>query len=49
MTAADMPVDVQQSNERERRIRARNRALLAVLLGLVVLFYVMSIVRMSGG
>jgi hypothetical protein len=42
--AADMPVD-----ERERRIRARNRALLAVLIGLVVLFYVMSIVRMSGG
>jgi hypothetical protein len=35
--------------ERERRIRARNRALLAVLLGLAVLFYVISIVRMSGG
>ena len=44
MTAGDVVVD-----ERERRIRARNRALLAVLLGLVVLFYVMSIVRMSGG
>ena len=45
MTAAgDVAVD-----ERERRIKARNRALLAVLLGLVVLFYVMSIVRMSGG
>jgi hypothetical protein len=49
VTAADIPVDAQQSNERERRIRARNRALLAVLVGLVVLFYVMSIVRMSGG
>jgi hypothetical protein len=36
-------------DERQRRIRARNRALLAVLLGLVVLFYVISIVRMSGG
>ena len=36
-------------DERERRIRARNRALLAVLLGLAVLFYVISIVRMSGG
>ncbi len=35
--------------ERRRRIRARNRALLAVLLGLVVLFYVVSIVRLSGG
>ena len=49
MTAADIPVDAQQINERERRMRARNRALLAVLLGLVALFYVMAIVRMSGG
>jgi len=44
VTAGDIAVD-----ERERRMRARNRALLAVLLGLVVLFYVMAIVRMSGG
>jgi hypothetical protein len=36
-------------DERQRRIRARNRALLLVLLALVVLFYVISIVRMSGG
>ena len=36
-------------NERERRIRARNRALAAVLFGLVVLFFVIAIVRMSGG
>ena len=36
-------------DERQRRIRARNRALLAVLLALVALFYVISIVRMSGG
>ena len=43
MTAGDASMD-----ERERRIRARNRALLAVLLALVVLFYVISIVRMSG-
>jgi hypothetical protein len=34
--------------ERERRIRARNRALLAVLLALVALFYVIALVRMSG-
>ncbi|MBI1777267.1 MAG: hypothetical protein HYR63_18165 [Proteobacteria bacterium] len=33
---------------RESR-RARNRALLLVLLGLCLLFYVLSIVRMSGG
>jgi hypothetical protein len=44
MSAGDIAVD-----ERERRIRARNRALLAVLLALVALFYVMSLVRMSGG
>ena len=37
------------TEERQRRIRARNRALLAVLLALVALFYVISIVRMSGG
>jgi len=37
------------TDERERRMRARNRALLAVLLGLVALFYVVTIVRLSGG
>jgi hypothetical protein len=37
------------ASERQRRIKSRNRALLAVLLGLVALFYVMAIVRMSGG
>lgn len=36
-------------DERQRRIRARNRALLVVLLALVALFYLISIVRMSGG
>jgi hypothetical protein len=44
VTAEEVAVD-----ERERRMRARNRALLAVLLALVVLFYVVSIVRMGGG
>ena len=34
-------------NERQRRIRARNRALLLVLLALVALFYVISIVRIE--
>ena len=34
--------------ERHRRQRTRNFALLAVLLSLVVLFYIMSIVRMGG-
>jgi hypothetical protein len=34
--------------ERQRAIRARNRALVAVLIGLVALFYVITIVRMGG-
>ena len=36
-------------DQRERIMRARNRAMLFVLLGLVALFYVIAIVRMSGG
>ena len=44
--ALDMPID---DRDRKRTIRARNRALLAVLLGLVALFYVLAIVRMGGG
>lgn len=36
-------------DERRRRIRARNRALLALLLALVALFYVIALVRMGGG
>jgi hypothetical protein len=34
--------------DRERRVRAKNRALLVVLLGLVALFYALAIVRMGG-
>jgi hypothetical protein len=33
---------------RERTIRARNRALVAVLVALVALFYVITIVRIRG-
>jgi hypothetical protein len=36
------------ASERQRTIRARNRALVAVLLGLVALLYVITIVRMGG-
>jgi len=36
-------------NEERRRLRSRNLAVLAILLGLVVLIYVISIVRMGGG
>jgi hypothetical protein len=45
--ALEMPLD--RPNPRERTIRARNRALLIVLVALVALFYVLAIVRMSGG
>jgi hypothetical protein len=45
----DAAVDAKGTDERERRMRARNRALLALLLGLVALFYVVTIVRISGG
>lgn len=38
-----------RDDERQRTIRARNRALLLVLVGLVALFYIIAIVRMSGG
>ena len=34
---------------RERAIRARNRALAALLVGLVALFYVIAIIRLGGG
>jgi len=42
MTAVTRPDD-------RKRTRSRNLALLAVLAGLVVLFYVVTIVKMSGG
>jgi len=45
----DANVDLKQPDERERRMRGRNRALLAVLLGLVALFYAITIVRLGGG
>ena len=48
MTAGTV-VDGKPANERERRMRGRNRALLALLLALVALFYVVTLVRISGG
>jgi hypothetical protein len=36
------------AQERQRTIRARNRALVAVLVALVALFYAITIVRMGG-
>ncbi|HVC53740.1 MAG TPA: hypothetical protein VND87_17100 [Stellaceae bacterium] len=42
-----VPIDPPKS--RQRTIRARNRALLVVLVALVALFYALAVVRMSGG
>jgi len=35
-------------DSRQKRLRSKNLAVLAVLVGLVVLFYVITIVRMGG-
>ncbi len=35
-------------DDRERRVKARNRALLVVLLGVIALFYAITIARMGG-
>lgn len=45
MIAADRDL---QKISREKTIRARNRALVAVLVVLVALFYALAIVRMGG-
>ncbi|HWB48305.1 MAG TPA: hypothetical protein VG651_04275 [Stellaceae bacterium] len=44
---ADDPIDRPVGDDRARRIRSRNRALLLVLLGLVALFYALTFVRMG--
>ncbi len=42
-----MPGLATMSDDRQARQRARNRALLLVLLGVVALFYVMALVKMG--
>jgi hypothetical protein len=42
-------VDAKQTDERERRMRARNRALALVLFALAALFFAISFVRIGGG
>ena len=44
-----MPKGDSQDIERQRRLRNRNWALLAVLAALFVLFYLMTIVQFGGG
>jgi hypothetical protein len=39
---------MRQHSEQHRRKRGKNIALLAVLLGMVALFYVITLVRMGG-
>ncbi len=41
--------DNQDKDVRRRRIRNRNWALLVVLLGVIVLFYLLTLVRLGGG
>jgi hypothetical protein len=41
-------MDDDAERARERTIRARNRALVAVLVALVALFYAITIVRIGG-
>lgn len=43
------PEQLETKAEMRKRVRTRNLALCAVLAGLVVLFYVLTIVRMGGG
>tara|TARA_Y100001936_G_scaffold67960_1_gene66960 strand:+ start:19518 stop:19655 length:138 start_codon:yes stop_codon:yes gene_type:complete len=42
-----MEMMVDQQEEQRARQKRRNRALLAVLIGMVALFYVITIVRMG--
>ena len=42
-----MAAPLAMTDDRQARQRARNRALLWVLLGLVALFYVMALVKMG--
>lgn len=49
MMARSLPNPAKNGDEQARRHRARNRAVLFVLLALVALIYVISIVRMGGG
>ncbi len=44
-----MTMDPETRAERDRRIRKRNLVLLGVLVGVCVLFYMITVVRMSGG
>lgn len=49
LRAADIQAETRRSaEERRRRLRGRNIATLLALLALVVLFYMITIVRMGG-
>ena len=49
MSVGEVAMDRNGVNERERRMRARNRALAAVLFALAALFFAIAFVRMGGG
>jgi len=46
MNDGNAPTSAQEI--RKKRLRTRNLALLAVLIGLIVLFYLVTIVRLGG-
>jgi len=48
MSAGEAVIDVDRDH-REQRIRARNRALAALLFALAALFFAISFVRLGGG
>lgn len=52
MTASKSPQEPPRGEteaELRKRVRGKNLALVAVLAGLVVIFYVLTLVRMGGG
>jgi len=49
MNEKPQPVEASADDARRRRLRHKNLALLAALAGLVVLFYLITLVRMGGG
>jgi hypothetical protein len=48
LSVGEVAMDAGGANERERRMRARNRALAAALFALAALFFAIAFVRVGG-
>lgn len=48
MKPAPIPTPINDMLERQRRLRRKNIAVMLVLVGLVVLFFLITILRMGG-